>query len=115
MGSVAGESRFGQFPGLSPQASIIQPAAQTSLSRTSYHQFFPGGFANTYAYENQLAQHQLKTVEERIKKGKDNNQLHLENISQRMNDICKNVPDIEELRKKKEDMSHAVWEKYLRR
>jgi len=73
MGSVAGESKFGNFPGLTPNAgSLLQPAAQTSLSRTSYHQFFPGGFANAFAYENQLAQEQLKTVEERIAKGKDN-------------------------------------------
>lgn len=79
LGSIAGESRFGNFPGLTPNAgSLIQPAAQTSLSRTSYHQFFPGGYANAFAHENRFAEERLKSVEERIKRGKDNNQLHLE-------------------------------------
>ena len=55
----------------------------------------------------------LHTVEERIKRGHDNGLLHLAHVSQRVRDCAKNVPGIEELRKRNEDKSQSQWERFL--
>lgn len=110
MGSVAGESKYG---GGWKDESKLQPPGVTSMSRTSYHQFFPAGFASTFAFENREAEEKLRSVEERIKRGHDNSLAHLQQVTQRMRDNAKHVPPVDELRKKGEDEAHSAWEKFL--
>lgn len=85
----------------------------TSLSRTSYYQFFPSGYANTFASENREAEEKLRTVEERIKRGHDKSLAKFALVSQRAKEAGRNVPCIEDLRKRKEDHAHSTWEQYL--
>lgn len=68
--------------GGSPAAgSTLQPIAGGSMSRTSYAQFFPAGFANRYASENREAEDRLRSVEERIKRGLDNSLLRKQHVA----------------------------------
>jgi hypothetical protein len=85
----------------------------TSMSRTSYNQFFPAGFALTFASENREAAEKLRSAEERIKRGHDNSLVQLTLVSQRVREAAKNVPCIDELRKRSEDKAQSTWEKFL--
>ena len=59
------------------------------------------------------AEEKLKRCEDKIIKGKENLRNQLEQKSKRVRDMQGQVPDIEELRKREEDRSFGVWERYI--
>lgn len=113
MGTIVGDSKYGTAYGSFPLASQTLPHGMTSMSRTSYNQFFPAGFAQTFAAENREAAEKLRSVEERIKRGHDNSLVQLALVSQRAREAAKHVPCIDELRKRSEDKAQSTWEKFL--
>jgi hypothetical protein len=69
---------------------------------------------NRSSYVDQLeAEEKLKKYEDKLKQGQDNIKLFHEKKRQRVREQRGGVPDISELRKKEEDHSYGVWEKFL--
>jgi hypothetical protein len=59
------------------------------------------------------AEERLKKYEDRLKQGQDNMKIMQEKKVQRVREQRGGVPDIQQLRKKEEDRSFGVWEKFI--